>query len=85
MLSILLQKYSVLVLLEDPGDSTGTSTLVLLEARWRGGGGGAGAVEARLLIESMLRTDAGRLECRFDGIRAGGGAGAGIDVDLSCS
>jgi hypothetical protein len=81
-LSVLLRKKSLLALLDDPEDNTGPSTLVLLEARWRGGGGGGGIVELRLLVRSMLCTDGGRPEIRVEGMRAGGGAGAEPDLDL---
>jgi len=65
----------------------GRSRLFLLEPLCLCGGGGGGTVENRLLgaHTSMLATDGGRFPARIDGVRAGGGAGAGDIVEFNCS
>jgi hypothetical protein len=73
VLSILFLECSSLCL-EEPGESTGASTLVLLDARCRGGGGG-GAKEERFVGISILETEGDRFDCRVDGIRINGGIG----------
>ena len=62
-LSMLCLTYSPLALAA-PGDNTGASTLIRLDARRRGGGGGgAGSEDCRLLLaDSILVIDADRLD-----------------------
>jgi hypothetical protein len=79
VLSILVRKYSPL-LLGTPGERTGASKLFPLDARPRGGGGG-GAYPF-LPTDSMLVRDGERSDSRWEEVLTGGGGGGAATVAL---